>query len=80
MADFATEENKQSYNAITNPTSKTSDFTDIVIREMLKSGINPGGPYVSIKNLNRATTNPINTGVISLIWKVEHLTILRAVG
>lgn len=27
-----------------------SDFTDIVIREMLKLGVNPGGPFVSIKN------------------------------
>lgn len=29
-----------------------SDFTDIVIREMLKLGVNPGGPFVSIRNIN----------------------------
>ncbi|MBK6699248.1 MAG: hypothetical protein IPG55_04975 [Saprospiraceae bacterium] len=34
-----------------------SDFTEIVIREMLKFGINPGGPYVSIKNI-KPTYNP----------------------
>ncbi|HBT86177.1 MAG TPA: hypothetical protein DEB12_09790 [Porphyromonadaceae bacterium] len=55
---FATADNKQSYNAIKDNIKKTSDFVDIVIREMLKFGINPGGPYISIKNFKLNNNTP----------------------
>lgn len=55
---FATADNKQSYNAIKDNIKKASDFVDIVIREMLKFGINPGGPYISIKNFKPNNNTP----------------------
>lgn len=50
---FPTAENKQKYNDIKDNIKKVSDFVEIVIREMLTFGINPGGPFVSIKNFKQ---------------------------
>jgi len=51
--EFATDEKKQEFAAIKANIKKTTDFVNIVIREMLRFGINPGGPYVSIKNFKQ---------------------------
>lgn len=55
---FATTANKQDYNAIKLNIKPIIDFVHIVIREMLKFGINPGGPYVSIKNFRPSNSEP----------------------
>ncbi|KAA6340974.1 ATP-dependent RNA helicase SrmB [termite gut metagenome] len=58
IGEFATDEQKQELVAITTNIKKTTDFVDIVIREMLKFGLNPGGPYVSIKNFKPGNNEP----------------------
>ncbi|HHX70185.1 MAG TPA: DEAD/DEAH box helicase [Gallicola sp.] len=52
MGEFSTEEQKKELNAIKANFKKTTDFVNIVIREMLKFGLNPGGPFISIQKFS----------------------------
>lgn len=53
--EFATSVQKQELAAVKENIKKIDGFVEIVIREMLKFGINPGGPFVSIKNFQHGT-------------------------
>jgi len=48
--EFATEKDKKRYNSIKKNIKTTSDFVQIVIKELLRFGINPGGTYKSVEN------------------------------
>lgn len=49
--EFATSNDKNKYNAIKENIKSTPDFVSIIIKNMLKFGINPAGPYKSVENV-----------------------------